>query len=201
MPAQAVWVKKALQLLLTQTLHFIIFPKHLFRNIKPELDSHILPGFKDLGLNDVYLLAASGYHKINDNEAISADLRYFSLGSIQFSDYNGNNWGEGRPREFAFDLGYSRKLSDKLGIGLTLRYINSNLTLGAAAASGSISAYKAGQPVAADVSLTYKNVTANQEGWTFGFVLSNLGYQNRIYKRCYSKGIYSCEYGSRRKLY
>ncbi len=103
------------------------------------------------------------------------DLRYFSLGSIQFSDYNGNNWGEGRPREFAFDLGYSRKLSDKLGIGLTLRYINSNLTLGAAAASGSISAYKAGTAVAADVSLTYKNVKANQEGWTFGFVLSNLG--------------------------
>ena len=29
--------------------------------------------------------------------------------------------------------------------------------------------------VAADVSLTYKNVKANQEGWTFGFVLSNLG--------------------------
>ncbi len=58
---------------------------------------------------------------------------------------------------------------------LTLRYINSNLTLGAAAASGSISAYKAGTAVAADVSLTYKNVAANQEGWTFGFVLSNLG--------------------------
>ena len=29
--------------------------------------------------------------------------------------------------------------------------------------------------MAADVSLTYKNVAANQEGWTFGFVLSNLG--------------------------
>jgi hypothetical protein len=84
---------------------------------------------KDLGLNDVYLLAASGYHQLDENQALSASLRYFSLGSIQFSDYNGNNWGEGRPREFAFDLGYSRKLSSKLGIGLTLRYINSNLTL------------------------------------------------------------------------
>lgn len=130
---------------------------------------------KDLGLNDVYLLAASGYHQLDENQALSASLRYFSLGSIQFSDYNGNNWGEGRPREFAFDLGYSRKLSSKLGIGLTLRYINSNLTLGAAAASGSISAYKAGTAVAADLSFTYKNVAANQEGFTFGFVLSNLG--------------------------
>jgi hypothetical protein len=133
------------------------------------------PWLKDLGLNDVYLLAASGYHKLDENQAISASLRYFSLGSIQFSDINGNNWGEGRPREFSFDLGYSRKLSDKLAIGLALRYINSNLTLGAAASSGSISAYKAGTAVAADISLTYKLVATNQEGWTFGFIMSNLG--------------------------
>jgi hypothetical protein len=146
-----------------------------FSDYKTGIGLTYTPWLKDLGLNDVYLLAASGYHQLDENQALSASLRYFSLGSIQFSDYNGNNWGEGRPREFAFDLGYSRKLSNKLGIGLTLRYINSNLTLGAAAASGSISAYKAGTAVAADLSFTYKNVAANQEGWTFGFVLSNLG--------------------------
>jgi hypothetical protein len=154
---------------------FYNLSKTPFSDYKTGIGLTYTPWLQDLGLNDVYLLAASGYHKLNDNEGITADLRYFSLGSIQFSDYNGNNWGEGRPREFAFDLGYSRKLSDKLGIGLALRYINSNLTLGAAAASGSISAYKAGQAVAADLSLTYKNVAANKEGWTFGFVLSNLG--------------------------
>ncbi len=132
------------------------------------------PWLKDLGLNDVYLLAATGYHKLNDNEALSASIRYFSLGSIQFSDYSGNNWGEGRPREYAVDLGYSRKLSDKLGIGLTMRYINSNLTIGYAAGSGN-SSYKAGTAVAADLSLTYKDLKANSEGWTFGLVFSNLG--------------------------
>ncbi|HEX3767438.1 MAG TPA: PorV/PorQ family protein, partial [Puia sp.] len=118
-----------------------------FSDYKTGIGLTYTPWLKDLGLNDVYLLAASGYHQLDENQALSASLRYFSLGSIQFSDYNGNNWGEGRPREFAFDLGYSRKLSNKLGIGLTLRYINSNLTLGAAAASGSISAYKAGTAV------------------------------------------------------
>ena len=112
---------------------FYNLSKTPFSEYKTGIGLTYTPWLQDLGLNDVYLLAASGYHKLNDNEAITADLRYFSLGSIQFSDYNGNNWGEGRPREFAFDLGYSRKLSDKLGIGLTLRYINSNLTLGAAA--------------------------------------------------------------------
>jgi hypothetical protein len=154
---------------------FYNLSKTTFSDYKTGIGLTYTPWLKDLGLNDVYLLAASGYHKLDENQALSASLRYFSLGSIQFSDYNGNNWGEGRPREFAFDLGYSRKLSSKLGIGLTLRYINSNLTLGAAAASGSISAYKAGTAVAADLSFTYKNVAANQEGFTFGFVLSNLG--------------------------
>jgi hypothetical protein len=154
---------------------FYNLSKTPFSDYKTGIGLTYTPWLKDLGLNDVYLLAASGYHQLDENQALTASLRYFSLGSIQFSDYNGNNWGEGRPREFAFDLGYSRKLSSKLGIGLALRYINSNLTLGAAAASGSISAYKAGTAVAADLSFTYKNVAANQEGWTFGFVLSNLG--------------------------
>ena len=154
---------------------FYNLSKTPFSEYKTGIGVTYTPWLKDLGLNDVYLLAATGYHKLDDNQALSASLRYFSLGSIQFSDNTGASWGEGRPYEFAFDLGYSRKLSDKLGIGLTMRYIYSNLTLGAVPTSGSISAYKAGTAVAADLSLTYKDVAANQEGWTFGFVLSNLG--------------------------
>src|SRR3984893_10908282 len=61
------------------------------------------PWLKDLGLNDVYLLSAAGYKKLSDNEAISASIRYFSLGNIQFTDYNGNDIGNGRPREFGAD--------------------------------------------------------------------------------------------------
>jgi hypothetical protein len=154
---------------------FYNLSKTPFSQYKTGIGITYTPWLKDLGLNDVYLLAATGYHKLNDNEALSASLRYFSLGTIQFSDMGGNSWGEGRPFEYAIDLGYSRKLSEKLGIGLTMRYIYSNLTLGAVPTGGSISAYKAGTSVAADLSLTYKNVAANQEGWTFGFVLSNLG--------------------------
>jgi hypothetical protein len=154
---------------------FYNLSKTPFSDNKTGIGLTYTPWLKDLGLNDVYLLAASGYHKIDENQALSASLRYFSLGSIQFSAIDGTSWGEGRPREFAVDFGYSRKLSDKLGIGLTMRYINSNLTLGAVATSGSVSAYKAGTAVAADLSLTYKNLLANKEGWTFGFVLSNLG--------------------------
>src|SRR3954452_22011791 len=37
------------------------------------------PWLRDLGLNDVYLASLSGYHKLDDDQAISASIRYFSL--------------------------------------------------------------------------------------------------------------------------
>ena len=155
--------------------NFYNLSKTPFSKYNTGIGLNYTPWLKDLGLNDVYMLTASGYHKLDKDQALSASIRYFSLGTIQFSDYNGNSWGQGTPREYSIDLGYSRKLSDKIGIGMAVRYINSNLTLGATAASGSISAYKTGTAVAADFSFTYKDVAANQQGFTYGFVLSNLG--------------------------
>ena len=130
------------------------------------------PWLKDLGLNDVYLLAASGYKKIDDHQAVSASIRYFSLGNIQFTDFSGNELGSGHPREFSVDLGYSRKLGDKLSIGLAGRYIYSNLASGYAASG---STYQPGKTFAADISLFYHGVTEDKGGWNFGLAMTNLG--------------------------
>jgi len=129
------------------------------------------PWLKDLGLNDVYLASLSGFYKLNENEAISSSLRYFSLGNIQFTDNLGNDLSSFRPREFAFDAGYSRKLSENLSIGIALRYINSNL------ASGTINgvSYKAGSSVAGDLSLFHTGIKENGSGLNYGITLSNLG--------------------------
>jgi Type IX secretion system protein PorV len=130
------------------------------------------PWLKDLGLNDVYLLAASGYKKLDATSAVSASIRYFSLGNIQFTDFNGNELGSGHPREFSFDLGYSRKLSDNLGIALAGRYIYSNLAAGYAGAG---TTYQPGKTFAADISLFYHGVTEEAGGWNFGAAITNLG--------------------------
>lgn len=129
------------------------------------------PWLKDLGLNDVYLASLSGFYKIDELQAISSSLRYFSLGNIQFTDNSGNDLSTFRPREFAFDVGYSRKLSDKLGLGIALRYINSNL------ASGTINgvSYKAGSSVAGDISLFHTGAAEDGSGLNYGLTLSNLG--------------------------
>jgi len=131
------------------------------------------PWLRKLQLNDVYLATLAGYYKISDNEALTASLRYFSLGNIQFTDNNGGITGDFRPREFSFDGGYTRKLSDKLGLGIALRYIHSNLASGGVSNSGTT--YKAGNAVAGDISLYYHGLNQAGEGWNFGVTLTNLG--------------------------
>ncbi|MFT4015484.1 hypothetical protein DC498_25505 [Terrimonas sp.] len=129
------------------------------------------PWLKDLGLSDVFLASLAGYYKLDEQQAISASLRYFSLGNIQFTDALGNDLNQGRPREFGLDLGYSRKLSDKLSLGVALRYIYSNLAGNAPGAN----AYKAGNTVAGDVGIYYNGANEEGQGWNIGAAFSNLG--------------------------
>lgn len=131
------------------------------------------PWLKDIGVSDVYLMSFAAYHKLSDDQAISTSIRYFNLGSIQFVDYAGNPLASQNPREFSWDLGYSRKLSDKMGIAIALRYINSKLATGDVNNSGVN--YKAGQSVAGDLSFFYNGVRPETGGWAFGVALTNLG--------------------------
>ena len=128
------------------------------------------PWLKDI-LNDVYLASAAGFIKFSDEQALSASLRYFSLGNIQFTDNLGNDLNTFRPREFGIDVGYSRKLSAKAGIGVGLKYIYSNLAEGPAAGNN----YKAASAVAGDLAFYYTGQNDLGQGWAFGAVMSNLG--------------------------
>ena len=145
--------------------------KVAFNESKGGIAATYTPWLKNL-VNDVYLASLSGYYKFDELQALNVGLRYFSLGNIQFTDGLGNNWGNGRPREFSFDLGYSRKLSDQLGLGIALRYINSDLTNGVP--SGTTS-YKAGNSVAGDIGIYYDGKDDLGDGFAFGLTLSNLG--------------------------
>ena len=129
------------------------------------------PWLTDLGLNDVYLASLAGYHKLDEDQALSFGLRYFSLGSIQFTDANGNQLNNFRPREFTVEAGYSRKLSEKSGLGLGLRYISSDL------AGGTVNGitYKKGTSVAADLHYFNNGLKEDGSGLNWGVTLSNLG--------------------------
>lgn len=143
-----------------------------FATSRTSIAATYTPWLKDLGLNDVYLASLAGYHQLDEEQAISASIRYFSLGNIQFTDFAGNDLQSFRPREYSIDLGYSRKLSANLGAGIALRYINSNLA-GGQAVNGV--QYKSGQAVAADLSLFHTGVNETGQGLNWGVTLSNLG--------------------------
>lgn len=146
--------------------------KTSFNTSKGGLALTYTPWLKDLGLNDVFLGSLAGYYKIDDNQALAGSLRYFSMGSIQFTDNLGNELNTFRPREFSIDAGYSRKLSSKLGLGVALRFISSNLAGGQAINGVS---YKTGTAVSGDLSLFYNGKKEDGSGWSHGVTLTNLG--------------------------
>jgi len=126
---------------------------------------------------DISLAYLSGYTKIDKNSAIAGSLRYFSLGTINFTDATGQPNGNYKPNEFAVDVAYSRKLAENFSIAMALRYINSNLTGGIPLSNGT--ATKAGQAVAVDVSGFYTKkgikVSDYKSELTAGFNISNIG--------------------------
>ncbi len=129
------------------------------------------PWLSDLNLKDVYIASLAGYYKLDDMQALSFGLRYFSLGDIQFTDANGNSIGSNRPREFSIEAGYSRKLGAKNGLGIGLHYISSNLATGPYNGV----TYKTGTTVAGDLHFFHNGAKANGEGLNYGATLSNLG--------------------------
>jgi len=134
----------------------------------------IVPWLREL-VPDINLQYIGGYYRLNDNEAIGYELRYFTLGDITFTDLTGNVIGQYKPHEMAFGTAYSRKLSRDFSIAISGRYIYSNLTGGQSA--GSIET-DAGQSIAADVSTFYtKPITlANKKSdLSFGMNISNIG--------------------------
>ena len=142
--------------------------KVVFNEKKSGIGINYTPFLRELGLRDVYMMAASGYYKLDDEQAITGGLRYYSHGNAQFTDEVGNNLNTFKPNDLAIEAGYSRKLSSKSGLGVSLRYINSKLTNASAD-------YKTGSSVAADIGFFSTNKNAAGQGWNYGIALTNLG--------------------------
>ncbi len=132
------------------------------------------PWLKNIGLNDVFLGYISGYTKIDDFQAVTGSLRYFSLGEIQYTDENGKATGFGSPNEFELSLGYARLLGENLSVGVGGKFIYSNLASNQTVNGAEIQSGIAG---AADISFLYK---LEMEGYyennlNIGLSLRNLG--------------------------
>lgn len=150
--------------------------KYAFAYSTAEFSLSYTPWLRKL-VNDIFLANLSGYWKLgqNDNQALSASLRYFSLGEVNTYDVSGGAGQSLNPYELSFDLGYSRKLSEKFSMGVVFRYIYSDLgfstsyagdqSTGASAFSADISGYYT----------TYPMIGRNECQFSWGWNISNIG--------------------------
>jgi hypothetical protein len=125
-------------------------------------------------VNDMSISYLTGYHRLNKNSTIAATLNYFDLGYIQFTNASGVTTGDYYSKEFSFGAAYATKLSKNLSVGVSLRYINSNLT-GNQVINGN--ATKPGTTASADLSVYHAPNTSSGKvlTWAWGANLSNLG--------------------------
>lgn len=123
-------------------------------------------------VNDIDLAYLSGYYRIGDWQAISASLRYFSLGEVPISGSMGESLGSISPYEMAVDVAYSRMLSRRFSAAVALRFIYSDL------AYNKDQGMKPGAAFGADIALFYSDyVMLGQRECMFnwGLNLSNIG--------------------------
>ena len=126
-------------------------------------------------VSDINLAYLVGYKRLDDLQTLSASLRYFTLGDIQFTDNEGGDAGSQSPNEFAVDFGYTRLLSEKFSGAVVIRYIRSDLTGGQLVGGAET---HAGSTFATDVAFYYQNeLRNNRKNSTIaaGINLSNIG--------------------------
>lgn len=119
-------------------------------------------------VNDIDLAYASGFYRIGDYQALSASLRYFSLGEVSLSSSEETI----NPYEMSFDVGYSRMLGENFSAAVALRFILSDITY------DYTSETSPGKAFAADIAMYYNRyfMAGNREcNFALGLNISNIG--------------------------
>lgn len=148
--------------------------KYPFRISRAGVSLNYTPWLRQL-VSDMDLAYLSGYYRIGDYSAVSASLRYFSLGEVM-TDYNGET-GESsgmtiNPYEMSFDVAYSLMLSEKFSLAAAVRWIYSDLTYDYTDDTSPGSAF------AADIACYYNdyiNIGARECQLGIGLNISNIG--------------------------
>ena len=123
-------------------------------------------------VNDMDLAYMAGYYRIGDYSAVSASLRYFSLGEVQTSTSVSGDAMTINPYEMSVDVAYSLMLSEKFSIAAAVRWIYSDLTYDYTSDTSPGSAF------AADLGLYYQNyinIGDRESQLGMGLHISNIG--------------------------
>jgi len=123
-------------------------------------------------INDMSLTYLSGYYKINKEQSVAFSMNYFDMGDIQFTDWEGNDLQNFNPREFSFAGSYSRLLSENMSLGVTLKYIRSNLT---GNVFGGANDGQTGVSLAADIGWYWNKDIGQNSNLALGATITDIG--------------------------
>ena len=140
--------------------------KYPFNIARAGVSMSYTPWLRQL-VSDIDLINLAGFYRIGDYSAVSASLTYFSLGEVYVE-----NEMTIKPYEMAFDIAYSRMLSETFSAAIALRYIHSDLQYNYAEDMSPGSAF------AADIAMYYNNyiMLGNRECMLgLGLNVSNIG--------------------------
>ncbi|MBR3976705.1 MAG: type IX secretion system outer membrane channel protein PorV [Bacteroidaceae bacterium] len=140
--------------------------KYPFNIARAGVSMSYTPWLRQL-VSDIDLVNLAGFYRIGDYSAVSASLTYFSLGEVFVE-----NEMTIKPYEMAFDIAYSRMLSETFSAAIALRYIHSDLQYNYE------EDMSAGNAFAADIALYYnKYLTIGDRECLLGLGLnaSNIG--------------------------
>lgn len=143
--------------------------KYPFNISRAGVSINYTPWLRQL-VNDIDLAQLVGYYRIGDYSAVSASLRYFSLGEVQLSE--SENALTINPYEMSVDVAYSLMLSEKFSLAAAVRWIYSDLTYDYTDQTSPASAF------AADIACYYQNyinIGARECQLGLGMNISNIG--------------------------
>ena len=127
-------------------------------------------------VNDIGLASVSGFKKFGDKQAIAASLRYFSMGTVTFTNEIGTELGDVKPNEWTIDATYARKFSHVFSGAVAARFIYSNLVPVDYTKAANT---RPGTSIAADIALYYHKeleIKGLTGAWIdVGLDISNIG--------------------------
>lgn len=147
--------------------------KYAFTTSKAGVGVSYTPWLSKL-VDDVAVIYLSGYYKFgaDENQAVSASVRYFTMGDIPMTDDEGYFLRDVSPHEMAVDVAYSRKLTETFSGAVALRYIRTDYT------TGTDDGQSPGNAFAADIAgynESYVMLGQVESLLGLGFNISNIG--------------------------
>ena len=147
--------------------------KYVFSESKSGFGLSYTPYLSKL-VNDISLGNLTYFNRINERSAFAVSLRYFSLGEIEIVQDEFSEALIEQPNEMTMDISYSLRLADQFSMGVALRYLRSDLKIGAVDPDA-----KAASSYAVDISAYFQSEEQNYgdiDGrWRGGMIIQNLG--------------------------